>query len=865
MKKYIILIFILFCGTFVYAGDYNVYKTKSGQTIIVKQVKSNPIVIIDTWIKTGSINETDKDSGVSHFLEHLFFKGTLKHPTGEFDKVLEAKGAVTNAATSKDFTHYYIKLPSKYFDLALDYHADMLLNPQIPSKEMEKERKVVLEEIAKDQNSPNEIVYNNLNELMYKVHPYKRKVIGSAKIIETVTREEILDYYKKHYAPENMVTIVVGDVNPDEAAKKVEDAFKTNAPRKIQHNKFMPELPITTQRMKEVTTDSNSAYMMIGFRGVKAKNKDEYALDVLSTVLGDGRSSRFYKKIKDAKQLATSISASNLNLKDDGLFIINTEFAPENKELLLKTIFEEIENVKCAGITDEELITAKNIIERDTYYSRESISNIASEMGYTVVLTDNPKDYDNYLEGIKNVTLSDVKRVANKYFAKHKSAVSILLPKNNPCKCTSDTEKPVSNVSAKLVKTAYNTDKYQLPTGATLLINKHNNNDIIAISIKAKGGRFIETKHGSADLTASVMLKGTKNYTSQELAQILEEKGINIASSAGSDYFSLNVLTTKQQLPLTLEILDEVVNNAKYDEYEIDKTRKNMIANIRSNRDIPLNRALEEYKNAIYENSVYSIGSKKLETYLPKVTRADILDYYSRIFYPQNLIVSINGDVDKQQMINVFTKIFNSKKGKVFSYTNHLNEVAYRTTQKTIVTPINNLQTGWIIIGWQVAGNAYIKDFAALQLIDTFMGTGMSSRLFRTIREQSGLAYQVGSGYSPNALKGTYTLYLGTNPKNVSNGEKQMLNEIKILKSEFVSDKELQNAKDQLIGKFVLALETNLDKASALSLYEATGRGFAFVEEYPKIIQNITASDIMEVANKYFMNNYVESIVDRAK
>lgn len=865
MKKYIILAFILFCGTFVYAGNYNIYKTNSGQTIIVKSVKSNPIVIIDTWIKTGSINETDKDSGVSHFLEHLFFKGTLKHPTGEFDKVLEAKGAVTNAATSKDFTHYYIKLPSKYFDLALDYHADMLLNPQIPSKELEKERKVVLEEIAKDQNSPHEIVYNNLNELMYKVHPYKRKVIGSAKIIETVTREEILDYYKKHYAPENMVTIVVGDVNPDEAAKKVEEAFKTNEPRKIQNNKFMPELPITTQRVKEVTTDSNSAYMMIGFRGVKAKNKDEYALDILSTVLGDGRSSRFYKKIKDSKQLATSITASNLNLKDDGLFIINTEFAPENKEQLLKTIFEEIENIKCSGITDEELTTAKNIIENDTYYSRESISNIASEMGYTVVLTDNPKDYDNYLDGIKNVTTSDVKRVANKYIAKHKSAVSILMPKNTPCKCSSEVEKPITNVNAKLVKTAYNTDKYQLPTGATLLINKHNNNDIVAISIKAKGGRFIETTHGSADLTASVMLKGTKNYTSQELAQLLEENGINIAPSAGSDYFSINVLTTKQQLPLTLNILNEVINNAKYDDYEINKTRKNMIANIRSNRDIPLNRALEEYKNTIYGNSVYSIGSKKLETYLPKVTRADIIDYYSRIFYPQNLIISINGDVDKQQMINEFTKIFNSKKGKVFSYTNHLNEVAYRTAQKIIVTPISDLQTAWIIIGWQVAGNAYIKDFAALQLIDTFMGTGMSSRLFRTIREQSGLAYQVGSGYSPNALKGVYTLYVGTNPKNISNAEKQMLKEIQILKSEFVSDKELQNAKDQLIGKFVLALETNLDKASALSLYEATGRGFTFVEEYPKMIQNITASDIMEVANKYFMNNYVESIVDRAK
>ena len=189
MKKYIVLLCVILFGSIAFASDYNVYKLDNGQTVIVKQITSNPIVIIDTWIKTGSINENDKNTGVSHFLEHLFFKGTETHPTGDFDRLLESKGAVTNAATSKDFTHYYIKLPSKDFDLALTLHADMLLNPQIPRTEMEKERKVVLEEIAKDKNSPSDLVYDNLNELMFKVHPYKRQVIGTSQVIETITRE----------------------------------------------------------------------------------------------------------------------------------------------------------------------------------------------------------------------------------------------------------------------------------------------------------------------------------------------------------------------------------------------------------------------------------------------------------------------------------------------------------------------------------------------------------------------------------------------------------------------------------------------------------------------------------------------------
>ena len=164
MKKIFIIFAILFLASGVFAADYTVQKLPNGQTVVVYEVKNNPIVTIDTWVKTGSINENDKNNGVSHFLEHLFFKGTKAHPTGEFERILESKGAIINAATSKDFTHYYITIPSEYFDIALDLHSDMLQNPQIPRKELEKERKVVLEEISKDGNTPSKKVFDNLNE-----------------------------------------------------------------------------------------------------------------------------------------------------------------------------------------------------------------------------------------------------------------------------------------------------------------------------------------------------------------------------------------------------------------------------------------------------------------------------------------------------------------------------------------------------------------------------------------------------------------------------------------------------------------------------------------------------------------------------
>ena len=266
--------------------------------------------------------------------------------------------------------------------------------------------------------------------MLYTTHPYKRKVIGTANVVASIHRDKILEYYNEYYYPSNMITVVIGDVKAQDVIEKIKKDFNGEY-RKPVKNTFEKEKILTSQAKTVANFDTQSGYMLIGFRGVKIDDKDSYALDVLSTILGSGRTSILYRNIKENKQLANSIAAVNTGFRDDGIFYISSTFEPVKCKILQDAIFEEIKNIQKNGITNEQLKLAKNIIERDTYYERESISNIASEIGYTFVTTGGIKFYNDYLSNIKKVSASDVKRVANKYLGIEKSAVSIVLPENS--------------------------------------------------------------------------------------------------------------------------------------------------------------------------------------------------------------------------------------------------------------------------------------------------------------------------------------------------------------------------------------------------------------------------------------------------
>lgn len=860
MKKFIIIAAIVICGNTVWAASAQMFKLDNGQTVVIQEVKNNPIVTIDTWIKTGSIDEDDSNNGVAHFLEHLFFKGTKNHESGEFDQILETKGAITNAATSKDFTHYYVTIPSKDFDLAMELHGDMMLHPLIPRNEMEKERKVVLEEINKDLVSPTRILQENLNSMMYTTHPYKRKVIGRSDVIETITRDQVLNFYNAHYSPSNMITIVVGDVDTNHALERIKEVF--NAEYKKQTKTiYQKESQLTSQQKKVEYIKTESGYMVIGFRGTPINDNDSYALDVLSTILGDGRSSVLNQVLKEKKRLAFSVDAGNSTFRDDGIFYISANFEPEKCKQVQSAIFDEIKNIQDKGVSDEQLSLAKNIIERNTYYSRESITNIATEIGYTMALTNDIKFYDTYLDKIKSVSKDEVKRVANKYLGENRSAVSIILPESS--KNIPVANKIQNSGTAELISESNGTQKYHLSDGATMLYTPNSSNDIIAISIYAKGGQLLDKIAGTANLTAATMMKGTKNYTSLELSQVLEDNGIKIVPSVGADAFSITVLTTKDEYDKTMELLNEVVNNAIFDDYEIEKVKSDKLSAIKTNKDVPIKQAIEEYRDMIYKNTPYSISSKVLEKNIQNIKKSDIIEYYNKIFNPKNIVISINGNIDKDKTIQDLNKIFEPKAdSQTFDYKIYDSKIPRITAPRTNTIKMPT-ETAWILLGWQTDGVLSEKDYATLQVIDSILGTGMSSRLFKELREQEGLAYQLGTGYSPNVLRGSFMMYIGTNPATLEKSKQGLLSEIEKLKTEYVGDKELKDAKEKLIGNYVIGLETNLDKASNTGWYEASTRGYEFKEKYVDLINSVTDADIIEVANKYFNDNYIMSIVTK--
>lgn len=875
MKK-IFLSILTFLTVFIFnpalaeQEAYTAQKLPSGQTVIVMPVKTNPIVTINTWIKTGSINENDNNSGVAHFLEHLFFKGTEKTPPGEFDRILESKGGVTNAATSKDFTHYYITIPSKEFDKALELHADMLLNPLIPRKELEKERLVVLEEISKGKDSPTNVMYNNLFRLIYTqkepYHPYFRPVIGSNKVIETISREEILDFYNKWYSPQNMTTVIVGDIDPDYAIKKVSELFVNN--NRICENVIYPKTPeIQKQIRASEKKDVNTGYMAIAFKAPKFKeDKDGYALDVLSTILGESRSSILNQKLKEQKQLVYSVTVSNSTFMDDGLFVIQTSFKPDNLNKVEDEIFKEIDLIKRGGITDAQVAKAINMIKTSTYYSRESISNISDELGYLTLFWGNTWYYDNYLNNIEKVKKADIIRVAKKYFDKNKSAISTVLPKEQETGVKKISDIKPATEPAKKLEEKGGVEKFKLSNGAVLIIKKNSANSIVAINIQAIGGNFVEKTAGIATVAATSATKGTKKMEADEFAKILDEKGIKLSLSSGNDTFNINLLTTTNELNSALSVLDDIVNEPLFSSYEIEKVKKLKLAGIKQMKDNALNTAVDKFKSIAFKGSIYGNNSTVLQKNIPNVTKEEIIEYYNTVLEPKNLVITVVGNVDDKKIINEMTNIFKSREQKEI----RLQDVAItpfapkENIEETIFKP--DTKTAWVLVGFKTDNIYNQKDLAVLKVINAILGEGMSSRLFKNLRDNQGLAYSVGSTLLQNAGDGAYVAYIGTNNKNVNVAKKSMLREIYRLKTEYVTGQELQEAKDKILGNILISLETNMDDAGLLGWYGALGYDINHLEDYKNEILNVTQSDILAVANKYFSKPYINvTIMDKAQ
>ena len=419
----------------------------NGLRIITSERPQLETVSLGAWVKTGSAYETKQNNGISHFLEHLMFKGTHKHKAGEFDRILEGKGAIVNAATWKDYTFYYVTLPKGKDDedlyLAIDLHADMMIDPILPPEEIgapfdlsdanvkdKRERHVVIEEIRMRQDQPWSKVYNYTNNAMYKKHPYKRDVIGTPQIISQVSQETIMDYYKTFYSPNNITTIVVGDFDHEKVLDRIIKGFDFK--NRAKHINRINELDAPTDKTIYIENKAclTSGFMMFGYLGAVAKDlKDTIMLDMLATILGDGASSRMYQNLieKASETVFNMVGAEHYIFKDGSNFFLQANFLPDKKDKAIDLIKSEIEKVK-ENISENEFKKAKNKIKADFASDAETVSSIGETIGYYMTVCDDLSLAEDYLKEVENITIEDLKSAAKKYLCIDNAVISVLIP-----------------------------------------------------------------------------------------------------------------------------------------------------------------------------------------------------------------------------------------------------------------------------------------------------------------------------------------------------------------------------------------------------------------------------------------------------
>ncbi len=384
---------------------YTMKKLPNGLTVIVKEVHTSPIVAVHFWCNTGSVNEEKFPAGISHFFEHMFFKGTEKMGVGEMDRIVKSLGGYNNAFTSKEYTGYYIVVPSENYSVAFDILLDAIRNSVFDPQEIEREREVINEEINRAEDLPDSKVHNELYEILFQGTPYAPPVLGTKESLASLGRDDFKRYLGTFYVPNNITVVVVGDISEKKIIGQIEKAtedWKMNPSVKEQFVRFTFD-PQDTVRSHELNRDINLVYWALGFSNRGLQNRRElYTLDVVTSILGEGRSSSLYRRLIEKEGLVSGVSCYIAPMKMGGAVIINAVFPLENEEKVRQIVFEELARMKEGQFTDEELNRAKTMLKVDFAFDNETVSQIAQTFGYFVTVghLENALEYEKQIESV---------------------------------------------------------------------------------------------------------------------------------------------------------------------------------------------------------------------------------------------------------------------------------------------------------------------------------------------------------------------------------------------------------------------------------------------------------------------------------
>ncbi|HMD60980.1 MAG TPA: pitrilysin family protein [Opitutaceae bacterium] len=813
---------------------------QNGLTLVVKPDHSAGLASVQVWVKTGSIHESAQlGAGLSHFLEHMLFKGTSRRTGREISATVQASGGYINAYTTFDRTVYYIDLPSEHFELAVDVLADAVLHSTLPEAEVVREKDVILREIAMTRDDPDNRLWESLFATAFREHPFRHPVIGHRDVFAATDRSALLSYYRERYVPNNLVVVIAGDVAPAAALAAVERHFG-GVPRSRLAPVLVPAEPLQLGPRgvhsfeKVEVTRAVLAWPIPGLTDPSAP-----ALDILALALGGGDSSVLWQEVREKRRLVHTIEASCWNPGSSGLFCIVFTCDAGKRQEAERAIADVLRSASApGGFNAEQVRKAYRQSVVSEINSCKTMSGQASRLGLAEVVVGDLAFGRAYFDRLRRVGPADLTRELKSHFVPERLVAVSLEPET--------AARPSPGMAASLGGRP-DFRELRLKNGARIVFQPDRRIPNLHLRLLTHGGPFSEApgRRGSSALLATLLTKDTRRRTAAEVAQRIEGVGGSFNAYSGENTLGLAAEVLPPDADRALGLIADGALTAAFRAGTLGIEREAQIAALREENDDVVAYARKLLRRRFFGTHPFSLTSHGDEQGVLATEPGDLSALWERLLVGPGAVLSAAGDFDPDRLVpRLEALMLRIPRGKPIGagpmFAGPADPGEFVETQPREQAVVMQAFPGPVLDA---------ADFYVGEVADELF-SGMASMLFERVREQKGLAYFVRSGRVTGARAAMFYFMAGTQPGKESEVLREIGAEIARVQAGEVSPEELGRCQVRLKAGRKKSLQTNSARTMQAAIDVLQGRTANHWKQYDSLIDGVTREDLAEFARR---------------
>lgn len=872
LSKSVILSLIL-STLFIFTGLPNMAQAQeyhtlpNGLQVIIDQDSRFPLVSMRLYIRAGSAAERPGEEGISHFLEHMFFKGTEKRGPGQVARDIEEVGGYLNAGTSFDYTVYTIELPAHQWKLGLEVLEDMIFGSTFDPKELNQEKSVVLAEIQRSLDNPGSRVFKSMQSMLFKDTPYQHPILGSEETVQNFDRSDLKNYIKRLYHPKSMVLAVSGDLDQQDFLEEASTLFGNLANSGVSSLPSPLNISLKQKDFNErVNVEAGpwkKTYMAMAVPAPEINSPLTPAFDVLAYLLGGDRTSHLYSKFKYDLEMVDQISAQTLSLERTGMLYFYVQLDPDEVEQFWEMFLQEIHSLSVENFSSEQINRAVTNIEESFLRSRETLGGKASRLGFYQLFEKDHRAEEKYLHSLRRVSRQDLQEIIDNHLIPANMAVTSLIPGDTePCRDTLITamkEYPLPEQNEEQQERLTDTRKeiIDLGHGRTLVLMPDDHLPHTSISIAWPGGNSLisSDEQGLPELSAKSLIRETEHRNFEQIQKFLKDRASSINASAGRQSFTLTSRFPVKYSQDVMELAAEIINQPEFSTRELQKAVSEQISEIKQQEDRPLGYAFRHLFPFLFSSGSYGYLQLGQEDFLEQVKTEEVKSFWE-MQKSMPFVISVCGQIDRESLDQLVESLTEHEPVEMV----HGAEIKW-SQERTKDVFLKDRNQAHILMIFPIPGKLD-PDTPGLNVMNKVLA-GQGGILFRELRDRQGLAYSVTSLLWQTPETGFLALYIGTYADKVDEAVQGFEKVIDGLKADALNPDDIQRASNLIYGEYHRGRQTISSRSSEASSLLVQGLDLEYNYEMTESTRDVTSEQIQSMARKYLIpeNSYILRIL----